>query len=103
VHERRYNFWTFIGFFFVIVFQNHGSKHDHGLLWVVNASKYVFYFNKIIDYFFEKYIICDSDKLTPNLCESQRYHRKKTCRKKNQVICLFEFSMAPLYGRSTNF
>jgi hypothetical protein len=52
--------------------------------------------------FVDKYIICDSDKLTPNLYESQRYHHKKTCMKKNQVIYLFEFSMAPPYERSTN-
>jgi hypothetical protein len=95
-------FGPLLDFFFVIIFQNHGSKHDHGLLWVVNASTYVFDFNKIIENFVDKYIICDSDKLTPKLCEFQRYHHKKTCRKKNQVICLFEFSMAPPYGRSTN-
>jgi hypothetical protein len=57
VHERRYDFWTFIGFFFVIIFQNHGSKHDHGLLWVVNALTYVFDFNKIIENFVELYVI----------------------------------------------
>ncbi len=44
-------FGPLLDFFFVIVFQNHGSKHDHGLLRVVNASTYVFYFNKIIEFF----------------------------------------------------
>ncbi len=39
---------------------------------------------------------CDSEKLTPNFCEAQRYHHKKTCRKKNQVICHFNFPWTPM-------
>ncbi len=64
-------------FFFVTKFQNHGSEHDHGLLWVVNASTYGLDFNKIIEIFVDKYITCDNDKLPPNFHEVQRHHHKK--------------------------
>jgi len=33
-------FENLLDFFFVIEFQNYGSKHDHGLLWVANAPTY---------------------------------------------------------------
>ncbi len=95
-------FGPLLDFFFVIIFQNHGSKHDHGLLWVVNASTYVFDFNKIIENFVDKYIICDSDKLTPNLCEFQRYHHKKLVGKKIKLFVFLNFPWPPPYGRNTN-
>jgi hypothetical protein len=77
-------------FFFVIKFQNHGSEHDQGLLWVANApNPHGLDSNQIIEFFVDKYITCDNDELTPNFHEAQRHHHKKNCRKKNQVICHF--------------
>jgi hypothetical protein len=52
--------------------------------------------NKIIEKFVDKYITCDSDKLTPNFCEAQQHCHKKTCRKKNQAICCFNFPWPPM-------
>jgi hypothetical protein len=52
--------------------------------------------NKIIENFVDKYITCDSENLTPNFCEAQRYHHTKTCRKKNQAICCFNFPWSPM-------
>jgi hypothetical protein len=90
VHERWYDFWTFIGFFLCYKFQNRGSEHDQGLLWVANAPNlHGLDSNQIIDFFADKYITCDSDELTPNLHEAQRHHHKKIVEKKNQVICHF--------------
>jgi len=82
--------------FSVTEFQNRGSEYDHGLLWVANAPTYGLDFNKIIENFVDKYITCDNEKLTPNFCEAQQYHHKKTCRKKNQVICHFNFPWSPM-------
>jgi hypothetical protein len=96
-------FGPLLDFFFVIVFQNHGSKHDHGLSWVVNASTYVFDFNKIIGIFVDKYIICDSDKLTPNLCESKRYHHKKNYRKKIKLFFFLNFPWPPFMKEAQIF
>jgi hypothetical protein len=52
--------------------------------------------NKIIENFVDKYITCDSDKLTPNFNEAQQHYHKKTCRKKNQTICHFNFQWLPM-------
>ncbi len=83
-------FGPFLDFFFVIEFQN------HGLLQVANAPTYALDYNKIIENFVDKYIACDSEKLTPNFYEAQRYCHKKNCRKKNQVICHFNFPWSPM-------
>jgi hypothetical protein len=80
-----------LDFLFVTKFQNHGNEHDHRFLWVANASTHGLNSNKIIEFFVDKYITFDSDKLTPNLYEVQKHHHKKTCRKKNQAICCFNF------------
>jgi hypothetical protein len=84
-------FEPLLDFFFVTKFQNHGSEHDHGLLWVVNVPTYGLDPNKIIENFVDKYITFDSDKLPPNFHGVQRYHHKKTCEKKNQATCCFNF------------
>jgi hypothetical protein len=95
-------FGPLLDVFFVIKFQNHGSEHDQGLLWVANAPNlHGLDCNKIIEIFVDKYITCDSDYLTTNLHEAQRHHHKKTCRKKNQVYSSFQSSMA-LMEKTTN-
>ncbi len=44
----------------------------------------------------DKYISCDNNKLTPNLCEAQTHCHKKTCRKKNQFNYQFNFRWLPM-------
>jgi hypothetical protein len=44
----------------------------------------------------DKYISCDNNKLAPNLHEAQTHCHKKTCKKKNQVICRFNFPWPPM-------
>jgi hypothetical protein len=44
---------------FVIEFQNRGSKHDHGLLWIKNAPMYGMHTNEEIERFVNMYISCD--------------------------------------------
>jgi hypothetical protein len=76
-----------LDFFFVTEFQSHGNQCDHGLLWVANAPIYGLDSNNAIENFEDKYISCDNNKLAPNLHEAQKHCHKKTCRKKNRVIC----------------
>jgi hypothetical protein len=83
-------------FFFVREFQSHGSQHNHGLLWVANTPIYGLDSNNAIENFVDKYISCDNNKLPLNLREVQTHCHKKTCRKKNQVICRFNLSWAPM-------
>ncbi len=71
-------------------------KHDHGLLWVANAPIYGLDSNNAIEDFVEKYISYDNNKLAPKFCEVQTHRHKKTCRKKNQPICRFNFPWLPI-------
>ncbi len=91
MHERVYDFWKFIGFFFVIEFQNYGSKHEHGLLWVANAPTYCLDYNKI----FECFSISILHVIVINYHQTSMMSKyiitEKTCRKKNQIICCFNF------------
>jgi hypothetical protein len=83
-------------FFFVTEVQSRGSQHDHGLSWVANAPIYGLDSNNVIENFVDKYISCDNNKLPPNLREVQTHCHKKTCTKKNQVICQFNLPWAPM-------
>jgi hypothetical protein len=76
-----------LDFFLVTEFQSCGNQHDHGFLWVANAPIYGLDSNNALENFVEKYILCDNNKLAPNLCEAQTHRHKKTCKKKNQAIC----------------
>jgi len=44
-----------------------------------------------IENFMEKYISCDNNKLATNLREAQTHGHKKSCRKKCQTTCQFNF------------
>jgi len=44
----------------------------------------------------KKYIAYNNNKLTPNFREVQTHHHKKTCKKKNQAICRFNFPWPPM-------
>jgi hypothetical protein len=89
-------FGHLLDFFFVTKFQSRGSQHDHVVLWVANAPIYGLDSNNAIEKFVDKYISCDNNKLAPNLCEVQTHHHRKTCRKKNQAICRFNFPWPPM-------
>jgi len=94
-------FGPLLDFFFVIKFQNHGSERDQGLLWVANAPNlHGLDSNKIMEFFADKYITCDNDKLTPNFHEAQRHHHTKTCRKKIKLFVISIFHSP--YGENTN-
>ena len=83
-------------FFFITEFQHRGSEHDHGLLWIENAPIYDIASNATIGNFINKYISYDSHILTPNFCKAQIHFHKKTCRKKNQIICRFNNPWPPM-------
>jgi hypothetical protein len=89
-------FGPFLNFFFVTKFQSHETQHDHGLLWVANAPIYGLDSNNAIENFVDKYISYHNNKLVPNFCEVQTHRHKKTCRKRNQAICQFNFPWPPM-------
>ncbi len=51
--------------------------------------------NKTIENFVDRYITCDNDKLTPNLCETQTHCHKRNLQEKNQATCCFNFPWFP--------
>ncbi len=70
-------------FFFVVEFQNHGSEHDHGLLWIKDTPIYGIN-NEKIKFFVDKYILCDVSyyKLhyeMHNNINTLKHVRKKSC------------------------
>jgi hypothetical protein len=82
--------------FFVIKFQNCGSKHDHGLLWIKNALMYGVHTNEEIERFVNMYISCDVS-LLPNLLQNaQQDQHTHTCKKKNCVVCKFHYPLPPM-------
>ena len=89
-------FGHIVDYFFITEFQHRGSEHDHGLLWIENAPIYGINSNATIEKFIDKYISCDNHILTPNFCEAQIHRHTKTCRKKNQVVCRFNYPWPPM-------
>ena len=77
-------------------FQHRGSKHDHGLLWIENAPICGIDSNATIENFINRYILCDNHILTSNFREAQIHRHKKTCRKKNQQVCRFNYPWPPI-------
>jgi hypothetical protein len=87
-----YNFY----FIFVIEFQNRGSEHDHGLLWIKNAPMYGVHINEKIEQFINMYISCDVSLLSNSLQNAQQHQHTCTCKKKNHVVCRFHYPLPPM-------
>jgi hypothetical protein len=85
---------TFLGIFlifFVTKFQNHGSEHCHGLLWIKNAPMYGVHTNEKIEQFIDMYISCDVSLLPNPLQNAQQHQHTCLCKKKNHVVCKFHY------------
>jgi len=81
---------------FVIKFQNHGSEHDHDLLWIKDAPIYVINTNEKIEIFIYKCISCDILLLSITLQNAQQHQHIQTCKKKNRVVCRFHYPLPPM-------
>ncbi len=69
------NIIIFLGIFlifFITKFQNYGSEHDHGLLWIKNAPMYGMHTNEEIEWFVNMYISCDVSFLPNPLKNAQQ-------------------------------
>jgi hypothetical protein len=56
-------FGKVLDYYFVIEFQNRGSEHEHGLLWIEDTPIYGKNSNSEIENFLNKYITCNTDHL----------------------------------------
>ena len=86
-----------VDFFYRVEFQQRGSPHIHGLFWIKNAPEYGKDSDDDIAKFVDKYISCkaDSHDLT-ELVNLQRHKHSKTCRKRGQAVCRFNFPLPPM-------
>jgi len=90
---KDHSFFGYISDFFIIEFQNRGSKHDHGLLWIKNAPMYGMHTNEEIEKFVDLYIFCDVS-LLPNLLQNARQHQHtNTCKNKTHVFGIFHYPL----------
>jgi hypothetical protein len=69
-------------FHFITKFQNRGSEHDHGLLWIKNGPMYGVDSNETIEQFVNKYVISNNSLFPLHLKDLQMHKHKQTCRKK---------------------
>ena len=79
-HDETF-FGKIFDFYFITEFQNRGSVHEHGLLWIENAPIYGKNSNLEIENSLDKYILCNIDNLDPNLAKMHQHRHTKSCRK----------------------
>jgi len=80
---KDHSFFEYIfEFFFINEFQNHGSEHEHGFLWIKNAPMYGMHTNEKIEMFVDMYISCDVSLLPNSLQNAQQHQHTCTCKKK---------------------
>ena len=86
-----------VDFFYRVEFQQRGSPHIHGLFWIKNAPEYSKDTDQDITNFVDSYVSCkaDSDDLT-ELVNLQRHKHSKTCKKRGNAVCRFNFPLPPM-------
>ena len=90
-HDHKY-YGELKDYFFVTEFQNRGSQHDHGLLWIKEAPVYGTNTNAEIEDFVDRYLSSDSRILANDLKTIQHHHHTRTCRKKMCIVgSIFRF------------
>ena len=91
---------TFFGkisdYYFVTEFQNRGTEHEHGLLWIENAPIYGKERNSEIDKFLDNYITCNTDHLEPDVAKLHKHHHTRSCKKRKNSNCRYNFPMPPM-------
>ncbi|CAB3991404.1 Hypothetical predicted protein [Paramuricea clavata] len=86
-----------VDFFYRVEFQQRGSPHIHGLFWIKNAPEYGKDSDEDIANFVDSYVSCkaDSNDLT-DLVNLQRHKHSKTCKKRGNAVCRFNFPLPPM-------
>ena len=85
-------------FFYRVEFQQRGSPHIHALLWIKSAPLYELNSNNEIIEFADKYLTCKKNTSVEmvDLVNLQTHRHAKTCKKKGQKICRFNFPLPPM-------
>lgn len=85
-------------YFHRVEFQQRGSPHIHALFWVKGAPQLGKNHNSEITAFVDTYVTCkgEIDGVDPELLNLQLHRHAKTCKKKGQNICRFNFPVFPM-------
>lgn len=83
-------------FFYRVEFQQRGSPHIHMLVWIEGAPKYGENSNEEIADFVQKHSTCQKNDDIPELINYQTHRHARTCRKRGQNICRFNFPLPPM-------
>ena len=86
-------------YFYRVEFQQRGSPHIHALFWIKDAPQYGQDDNETILSFVDKYVTCSStmqNDLQNELINLQMHRHAKTCKKKGNKICRFNFPLPPM-------
>jgi hypothetical protein len=94
-HDEMF-FGNVSDYYFVTEFQNRGSEHEHGLLWIEDAPIYGRESNSQIENFLDKYITCDTDHLDPDLSKLHKHYHTRSCKKRKNSHCKYNFPMPPM-------
>ena len=86
-----------VDYFYRVEFQQRGSPHIHGLFWIKDAPEYGKDSDEDIAKFVDNYVSwkVDSDYLT-DIVNLQRHKHSKTCKKKGNAVCRFNFQLLPM-------
>ena len=86
-------------FFYRVEFQQRGSPHIHALFWVKDAPQLGKDSNSDITAFVDKYVSCANDSsgaVNTDTVNLQLHRDAKTCKRKGQNICRFNFPIFPM-------
>ena len=67
-------------YYFVTEFQNRGTEHEHGLLWIEDAPIYGKQSNSKIEKFLDNYVTCDTDPLERDVAKLHKHHHTRSCK-----------------------
>lgn len=85
-----------LDYFYRVEFQQRGSPHIHMLVWIEGAPKFGKNSNEEIAEFVHQHSTCERNKDIPKLVNYQTHRHARTCRKKGQNICRFNFPLPPM-------
>ena len=87
-----------VDFFYRTEFQQRGSPHIHVLFWVKDAPDCRSASNEEITKFVDKYVCCEKhiDDDLDEFVSYQEHKHSKTCRKRHEKVCRFNFPLAPM-------
>lgn len=87
---------TVLDYFYPVEFQQKCSPNIHMLVLIEGAPKFGKNSDEEIAEFVHQNFTCERNKNIPKLINYQTHRHARTCRKKRQNICRFDFFLPPM-------